>query len=218
MSDYTIMVYDLMRNNFDFGLTEYPIFNEVYRIELNNRILNFYKFYEIAFDNPNMFKDRLQQRMEMIMASKYNAMYKALEIEFDPLNNVKMTETFSREVSNNSSGSSKESSTSISDGDNTQINFMYPNENMTKNDFTNAIYANNGAHASNNNVNENSNTSIGTQETSGIEKYTRTNEGSSAGLPFSKAMLQYYDFLNKSQIDKQIIADLGDLFLSKVEI
>lgn len=218
MSDYTIMVYDLMRNNFDFGLTEYPIFNEDYRIELNNRILNFYKFYEIAFDNPNMFKDRLQQRMEMIMVGKYNAMYKALEIEFNPLNNVKMTETFSREVSNNSSGSSKESSTSISDGDNTQINFMYPNESMTKNDFTNAIYANSGAHASNNNVNENSNTSIGTQETSGIEKYTRTNEGSSAGLPFSKAMLQYYDFLNKSQIDKQIIADLGDLFLSKVEI
>ena len=40
MSKYTITIKNLIDNEFDFGLTDYPIFNESYRSILNQKILN----------------------------------------------------------------------------------------------------------------------------------------------------------------------------------
>ena len=97
---YTISVYELMENNFDFGLKDYEIFDENYRPILNQAILDFYKFREIGYINPIQWKDRLNQRMRLIMRNKYNALYKAKMTNFNPLFNVDMTETFTHEISN----------------------------------------------------------------------------------------------------------------------
>ena len=43
MAHYTITIKTLKQNNFNFGLQDYPIFNETYRETLNNNILNYYK-------------------------------------------------------------------------------------------------------------------------------------------------------------------------------
>lgn len=218
MADYTISIYDLRKNKFDFGLKDYEIFDENYREILNKRILDYYNFYEIGFSNPLLFKDRLNQRMDIIMSNKYNAMYRALLVEFDPLNNVKMTETFTRNVSNESSGESSASSTNTNDSNGNNINSIYPNESMIEGNLLNGIYANSGTFGKNESLATSENKNKGKENRSGTETYTRHSEGSSAGLPFSKAMLQYYDFLNKSQIDLQIIKELSDLFCSMVEI
>lgn len=218
MADYTITIYELMQNNFDFGLQDYEIFDDNYREILNNRILDYYKFYEISFVNPIMFKDRLNQRMNLIMSTKYNAMFKAKAIEFDPLNNVKMTETFTRNISNENIGESSGSSTNTNDSNGNNINSIYPNEKMVEGDLSKGIFANSGNFAKSENIATSENRNAGKESSNGTETYTRHSEGSSAGLPFSKAMLQFYDFLNKSQIDLQIIHDLSDLFCSMVEI
>ena len=42
MSKYTITIKNLMKNNFDFGLNDYPIFDENYRSTLNENILYYY--------------------------------------------------------------------------------------------------------------------------------------------------------------------------------
>ena len=42
MSKYTVSIYELEKNNFDFGLNDYPIFDERARPLLNERILNLY--------------------------------------------------------------------------------------------------------------------------------------------------------------------------------
>ena len=218
MADYTITIFELLENNFDFGLQNYEIFDNNYREILNNRILEYYKFYEIAFINPLMFRDRLNQRMDLIMSNKYNEMYKAKAIEFDPLNNVKMTETFTRTIQNESIGENSGSSTNTNDSNGNNIYSVYPNEKMVEGDLSKGIFANSGNFAKNENIATSENKNAGKESSNGIETYTRHSEGSSAGLPFSKAMLQFYDFLNKSQIDLQIIHDLGDLFYSMVEI
>ena len=46
-----------------------------------------------------------------------------------------------------------------------------------------------------------------------VETYTRKTLGSSAGLPFSKALEQFKDFANSYELDKDIIRELSPLFL-----
>ena len=53
MAKYTITIKSLLDNNFDFGLQNYPIFNESYRNILNNNILNHYYENEIGFENSS---------------------------------------------------------------------------------------------------------------------------------------------------------------------
>ena len=48
MAKYTITIKTLLKNNFNFGLQNYPIFDENYRKTLNDNILNFYYENEIV--------------------------------------------------------------------------------------------------------------------------------------------------------------------------
>ena len=56
MSVYTISINELINSNFDFGLQDYPIFDENYRQTLNNNILNYFLFEEIGLETPQAFK------------------------------------------------------------------------------------------------------------------------------------------------------------------
>ena len=72
MSNVTVTVYDLERNNFDFGLTDYEIFDEEYRPILNRAILDQYRWYEIGYDNPIKWRERINTKLNRIMREKYN--------------------------------------------------------------------------------------------------------------------------------------------------
>lgn len=60
------------------GLTDYPIFDEDYRVILNDMIINHYFFMEIGFETAAQFSHYLKRTMREIMP-KYNLMYEALE-------------------------------------------------------------------------------------------------------------------------------------------
>ena len=76
MSKYTITIKNLMKNHFDFGLQDYPIFDENYRNTLNENILYYYYEDEIGFETPELFKVYLNRTMNRIM-SYYNNLYTA---------------------------------------------------------------------------------------------------------------------------------------------
>ena len=251
---YTVLVNDLIEINFDFGLDKYPIFDETYRAVLNNAILEHYRWHEIGYQNPIMWRNRLQTRMNRIMRDKYNALYKAKKTEFNPLFNVDMTETFTHEIKNTSQGSSntnednsnssKTNSTgnvttdtenkTDSNSNNLTLSSQYPSEEMTEDDLSDNIFIDNaqkskgeGEENSKSNVTTDSNnidssTSSGNRKVTSTdnanqntsETYTRHQEGSSAGLPFSKAMIQLKEFYDKYQLDKQVIDELKDLFIT----
>lgn len=86
MAYYTVTVRDLIGNGFDFGLKDYPIYDESYRTELNNKILNHYLMREIGQETPELFKIMLNNTMNEIMP-KYNLLYQALE-EFKEQDNL----------------------------------------------------------------------------------------------------------------------------------
>ena len=110
MSKYTITIKNLMKNNFDFGLTSYPIFDENYRETLNNNILYYYYEDEIGVETPELFKIYLNRTLDRIMPY-YNNLYKEQLKLLDNglLNNVNYKEESNREIasSNNSTNKGK---------------------------------------------------------------------------------------------------------------
>ena len=237
ISKYTVSVYELIENNFDFGLKDYEIFDENYRPILNQTILDFYKFREIGYVNPIQWRDRLNQRMRIIMRNKYNALYKAKMTDFNPLFNVDMTETFTHEISNtgeeNNNNESQNNITQNSDNssrvenknNSLALNSQFPSEEMTEDDLSDNVFVDNAQKNKNNNTEtstsedssetteKNKSTGKNTSKTNTIETYTRKNVGSSAGLPFSKALIQLKEFYDKYQLDQQVINELQDLFI-----
>jgi DNA replication protein DnaD len=242
MAEYTFTVYELQQANFDFGLNDYPIFEESYRVVLNNAILEHYKFKEIAYSNPYLWRDRLRNRLSIIMRNKYNALYKAKKIEFNPIYNVEMHETYTHEINNKGTGTNtteqNTTNKAITDGtvidtsngttDNLAFSSAFPSEPILEGDLTSPLYADNankqkGTTTGTNTTNDD--TTITTTDTGTVtnnnstngnmkETYTKFTEGSSAGLPFSRAMQQLKDYLDDFQLDQQVIDALKDLFYS----
>ena len=99
MAKYTITIKTLIDNNFNFGLTSYPIFDENYRNTLNQNILNYYYESEIGVETAALFKKLLNARMQLIMP-KYNKMYNVQNMfPMDNIyNNVNLTETMDKDT------------------------------------------------------------------------------------------------------------------------
>ena len=217
MSKTTITVYDLEKNDFDFGLQDYPIFDENYRQVLNRSILDFYRWYEIGYDNPIKWKERINTKLNRIMRDKYNALYEAKKTEFNPLYNIDITETFDHTVTqtgkdNNTTKTGSENNTTTT---NDTLHSIYPSDEFIENDLTSNLFVDN---AQKNNVTTNdkgneTQTSDTETETKNIEHYERKQLGSSAGLPFSKALIQLKQFYDKYDLDRQVCEELKEFFL-----
>lgn len=96
MSKYTVDMRWLQETNWDFGLKDYPIFDEDYRNVLNKKILQHYYFgWEIGYETPQLFTYYLNQKMREIMPY-YNQLYKSELIEIEPLTRLDWGETYHR--------------------------------------------------------------------------------------------------------------------------
>lgn len=99
MSSGTVQLRWLIENNYDFQLTQYPIFDENYRNVLNQKILDHYKFREIGFETPALFRHYLKMTLNELMPY-YNQLYKSQLIEYNPMYDVDMETTFNKVTSN----------------------------------------------------------------------------------------------------------------------
>ena len=204
MAHYTITVRTLMDNGFDFGLKDYPIFDESYRDVLNKNILEYYLEEEIGFETPALFKRYLNNRMQLIMP-KYNAMYPSIqEILKNPTSNMSLHETF--EAKGETTGNSNSSSNSIS-----KNNSLYqdtPQGKIQMEDLdSNQVYATNfSTDKLSSNVNSNNeSSSIGTNE------YVKNIVGNSG----NKYNIEIMDKISSKlkSIDQLVIEELFDLFM-----
>ena len=112
MAHYTITIKTLIDNDFDFKMTEYPIFDESYRDVLNQKILDHYYMDEIGFETAPLFRFYLNTKLNEIMPF-YNTLYATQKAILDSntlLNNVNIHEEFGR----NTTGQNASTSTSNS--------------------------------------------------------------------------------------------------------
>lgn len=230
MSRYTIELRYLIEGNYDLGLKDYPIFDESYREQLNNKIIQHYYFREIGFETEALFKNRLNQKMNEIMPY-YNQMYESSKLKIDPLSTIDLEEVFSRKSKTTGEGTSSTSGT----GNNTN-NFnstdttdygkiskfsdiaqaqTTPNEILNDKYLTSATVDD----GQDKNTNTGTNTSQTESTTSGTstdernldEDTTLTRKGNNGTASESELLNMYRDtFLN---IDMMIIDDLDELFL-----
>lgn len=230
MSRYTIELRYLIEGNYDLGLKDYPIFDESYREQLNNKIIQHYYFREIGFETEALFKNRLNQKMNEIMPY-YNQMYESSKLKIDPLSTIDLEEVFSRKSKTTGEGTSSTSGT----GNNTN-NFnstdttdygkiskfsdiaqaqTTPNEILNDKYLTSATVDD----GQDKNTNTGTNTSQTESTTSGTstdkrnldEDTTLTRKGNNGTASESELLNMYREtFLN---IDMMVIDDLEELFL-----
>ena len=113
---YTVVLHTLMtdqrlKEQLDLALSTYPLYKaeKVYdliptREQLNDRLLNHYKYREIGFETIGRFLDELRIAMSEIMP-RYNELFKTVETMANlpnPFDNVDVVETFSEERKTNS--------------------------------------------------------------------------------------------------------------------
>lgn len=93
MSKYTIELRKI-KDEFYTAMQDYPIFDESYRQELNDKIYHACRYREIGFETVELFLDELQEFMELNM-QEYNYLYKSNLIDLTPLQRVKIIELLS---------------------------------------------------------------------------------------------------------------------------
>ena len=202
MAKYTITIKTLIDNNFDFQMTQYPIFDENYRETLNNNILHHYYENEIGFETAPLFRFYLNQKLNEIMPY-YNELYKVQKKIIDEnllLNNVNLTERLT------GSNTTETSSTSQSSNNGKNLFQDTPQGNISKQD----INAEN-VYATNITLNENSINDNSSATGSGTNEYLKTIIGNNGGK-FNIDVLN--DIKNNlMNIDLMIINELNDLFM-----
>lgn len=199
MAHYTITIKSLKDNNFDFGLKNYPIFNETYRETLNNHILNYYYESEIGFETAELFKFYLNNTMDLIM-SKYNEMYKAQEKALkNILGNVDLNENSTRNNKN------KINTTSNSNSDNKNLFQDTPQGQLDFTELENQQWATNYT-MNKSNIFDNSKSEGNNDET--YERHIQGNNGNKYNIDLLNDIKN-----NLMNIDLLIINDLNDLFM-----
>lgn len=119
MSQYTITIKQLSEMQYHFNLDLYPIFDEVYRQTLNDKILSHYWFEEIGFETPDRFNHYLALKMAEIMPY-YNQLYKSELLTIDPLNDFE-TKTI-KDTTGNEAGKLKQNDNGNETGNQTKTN------------------------------------------------------------------------------------------------
>ena len=124
---YTEVLYNLLRNDMtkeliDQALSDYPLYKAVSprkygipdivptREQLNKKILDYYKYREIAFETPFRFFDELRIAMNEIMP-KYNQLMFSADQDYDIKFNVDYKRTLERNRAADRSSSDSSSST-----------------------------------------------------------------------------------------------------------
>lgn len=217
MAKYTITIKTLIDNNFDFQMTQYPIFDENYRKILNNNILHHYYENEIGFETAPLFRFYLNQKLNEIMPY-YNELYKAQKKLIDEnllLNNVNLTENLQGTNTNNTSTQSSSTSQSTNNGTSNNKNLFQdtPQGQISNTDIENQKWATNltlDRNTTNNTINDTSSNN-GSANVSGTNAYIKTIIGNNGGK-FNIDLLN--DIKNNlMNIDLMIINDLNELFM-----
>lgn len=225
MAKYTITIKTLIDNNFDFQMTNYPIFDENYRETLNHNILYHYYENEIGFETAPLFRLYLNQRLNEIMP-KYNELYKAQKNLIDNnllLNNVNLTESLNghntKQDTNNTTTTTSSTSQSINSGTSNNKNLFQdtPQGQISNTDINNQTWATNltlDSNTTNNTINDSSSgngTSNNTLNSNESNNYIKTIIGNNGGK-FNIDILN--DIKNNlMNIDLMIIDELYDLFM-----
>lgn len=195
--------------NRDIGLNDYPIFDANYRPTLNAQIYRTYKYHEIGYETPDMFRDRIDAKMHLIMPL-YNKLYESERMKFDPLSTFDLT-TFSRSDSDGESISEEASSTAADNtGKSRSVSSEFPQTMLNER----GDYATGAADSTS--ESKSGTTADGTAKTR--QKGRGTSESRQTGYSGSAADLLARYRSTLLNIDAMIVSELADQFMGVTNI
>lgn len=224
---------------FDFS---FPIFDEAYRVTLENKILKHYYTREIGAETVGLWKHWLNVKLNEIMPY-YNKLYLSELIKFNPMYDVDLTTDYQKvdNGNNDKTGSFSESGTGLttdnfsststtndankndhwdyySDTPQGGINGLADNTYLTNarhitDDGTGSTSTTtNSGNSTNNSSTSKSGNSNSNETIRNVEDYLHHVVGKTGGISYSKLLKEYRDTF--LNIDMKIINDLKGLFMN----
>lgn len=204
MPTYTMELFRAMEFRPDLGLTEYPIFDESYRVKLNKKITDHYYNREIGQETLDMFIFALKRRMNEIMPL-YNQLYLSERLVIDPLRTMDIHTLTTGESATTATGNSVSTSESDTESGSRAVQSTTPQMLLRGDaDYASSAADTNSKSKATGTGNENSE-SHANENSSGDSHMTGYQ-----GVPAELLNAFRRTFLN---IDMMIIDDLSDLFM-----
>lgn len=198
-----------MNDVFNFS---FPIYDTSYLPTLEHNILNHYYTREIGLETVQLWKQKLNARLNLIMP-KYNKMYESEIYKLDPLSNNSEVENFTRETQENSKSDARSSSTrkgtETSGSTSQSIYSDTPQGRLSGLDYATSLNEDKSDGTSETNETGNG-TSTETQNVNNIENYIRKRSGL-VGVTVSSGIDEFIEKFKS--IDMMIIEELSDLFM-----
>ncbi len=224
---YTEVLYNLLKNSrtkelIDEKMSTYPLYvstsTHEYKIpdiiptreELNNKILNYYKYREIGFETVGRFLDELEISLNEIMPY-YNQLFFSADQDYNIIYNVDYRRTIDRNTEGNNSTSANSNANTTAYSKNVSSDTPQNELNISNDNIDSVSYANNVNWAKSNG--NDSATSDAESQTSENESTVETTKGN-FGVVSAQDLIEKYrkTILN---IEQMIINDprIEELFM-----
>lgn len=191
MERTTLTLGEIIENNVNIFDFDYPFYSEEYRPTFERHFIEHFYFDEIGQETVAKFKQRLKIKFNLIMPY-WNKIFLADNLEQRILDNYDVTETYTREVVNNS--------TATNESTNKNLQSETP---VTKTDLEQVDYFSNIVKdIGNNTSNVNNNSS---------ENWERRMQGNIGVQTDADAIMKYWQSLR--QIENEIFEQCSNLFM-----
>lgn len=191
MERTTLTLGEIIENDVNIFDFEYPFYSEEYRPTFERHFIEHFYFDEIGQETVAKFKQRLKIKFNLIMPY-WNKIFLADNLEQRILDNYDVTETYTRQVLNNS--------TATNESTNKNLQSDTP---VTKTDLEQVDYFSNIVKdIGNNTSNVNNNSS---------ENWERRMQGNIGVQTDADAILKYWQSLR--QIENEIFEQCSNLFM-----
>lgn len=190
----------------------FPIYDSDYLPILEHNIINNFYTREIGFETVQLWKQKLNSRLNLIMP-KYNKIYESELYKLDPLSNSSEIENFMRETQGNSQSDAQSTSTRTGTGTtgSTTQNIYSDTPQGTLSGLDYATSLNEDKTNGNTETSETGNgQSTETQNVNNTENYIRKRSGLT-GTTIANSINDF--IINFKSIDNMIIEELEDLFM-----
>lgn len=191
MEQTTLTLGEMIENDVNIFDFEYPFYSEDRRKQFEQHFIEHFYFDEIGQETVARFKQRLKVKLNLIMPY-WNKIFLADELEQRILDNYDVTETYTRDVTNNTNATNENVNRNLaSDTPTTKVDFE-------KVDFFSTIVKDIGNNTSK--VNGDSK-----------ENWTRKMQGNIGVQTDADAIIKYWQSLR--QIEIEIFNQCDDLFM-----
>lgn len=207
MEMQTMTLGEIVENNVNIFDFNYPFYNEERRKQFEQHFIEHFYFDEIGQETVARFKHRLKIKLNLIMPY-WNKIFLADELEQRILDNYDVTETYEKEVIDNTIQTSNGNVTSTNENTNKNLESDTP---VTKTDLDNIDYFSNISKDIGTSTNDTNSTNTNNVENTNKENWTRNIKGNYGVQTDASAIVQYWESLR--MIELEIFNQLNVLFM-----